>query len=420
MEVLLQQRALIAMFPRRLSHSVVRLLACLSVMMVLALSDNLAAAQSGADDDKVPAIAFAARLVGDEKRARLLVDFDKKVEYEVYLLDDPKRLIVDLSETVFSLNPDAKRLSSPLVSDLRQGTIEPGKSRIALDLTSGVTIAKQDLKSVSSNDRHRLIIDLVASSDEAFSQLARKPQDTFEAIAVQDKNAAGTRTFTIVLDPGHGGVDGGAAGKAGASEKVITLGFAKRLKAALEQESQFRVIMTRDDDSFVSLRKRLEIARKVKADLMISIHADSLRQRSIRGATVYTLSKRGSDEISRSLARKQNRSDLVAGLEIPETDSDVTDILIDLTRRETKAFSDNFARTMVQSMEKGIRLIGNPLRSADFFVLKAPEVPSVLLELGYLSNREDEKLMQTKKWQETVVALTKRSIITFFKPRMGQ
>lgn len=394
--------------------------AALAAMVLLCLHIPSSLAQSAPETEKVPAIAFAARLVGDDNRARLLVDFDKKVDYEIYLLDDPKRLIVDLSETVFSLNPDAKRLSSPLVADIRQGTLEPGKSRIALDLAQSVVVEKKALRKVSSGNRHRLIIDLLKSSDADFLKVARKPVETFRPITVAPRNTSGPKKFTVVLDPGHGGADGGAAGRRGAIEKEITLSFVKRLRTALEAEGRFNVVLTRENDSFVSLGSRLETARNVKADLMISVHADSLRQRSIRGATVYTLSERGSDALARALARKQNRADLVAGLELPKIDTDVTDILIDLTRRETEAFSKSFARIMVDQMATGIRLIGNPQRSADFFVLKAPEVPSVLLELGYLSNEEDEKLMQSEQWQAKVVELTKLAILGFFKPRMGQ
>ncbi|MEL6736724.1 MAG: N-acetylmuramoyl-L-alanine amidase, partial [Pseudomonadota bacterium] len=225
--------------------------------------------------------------------------------------------------------------------------------------------------------------------------------------------------LTIVLDPGHGGRDGGAVGQRKTIEKDIVLKFAKRLKTKLEKVPNLEVLLTRDRDKFLSLTQRIEFARSNNADLLLSIHADSLRQRYIRGATVYTLSDRGSDEVSRSLADGQNRAELVAGLQLPDQKPVVTDILIDLTRRETEVFSRKFASLLVQRFSDEIRLLKNPHRSADFFVLKAPEIPSVLLELGYLSNAKDEKLMQDPKWHEKAANRTRDAVLGFFGPRLA-
>ena len=366
------------------------------------------------------AIAFAARVIGDETRARLIVDFDKAVTYDAYILSDPRRIIIDLPPTAFSLDDEAKRLPKELVQDLRYGTIGPGQSRIVLELARDVVIDKHSLRDVSSENRHRLLLDLVAASPEQFAAVVRtapatKPRETTSTASKQD---AAKEIFTVVLDPGHGGIDGGAEGAGKTAEKAITLDFAKHLKAALQGSEQLNVLMTRDDDRFVSLSDRVEFAKKNKADLFISVHADSLNQRNIRGATVYTLSEDGSDTLSRSLAKKQNRADLVAGLSLPKTEPKVTDILIDLTRRETQAFSVGIARLIVRQMKDRVRLIQNPHRSADFYVLKAPEFPSVLLELGYLSNLDDEKLMKSTEWQVKAADIVGDSIEQFFEPRL--
>ncbi len=367
------------------------------------------------------AIAFAARVIGDEKRARLVVDFDKAVTYDAYLLPDPRRIIIDLSQTAFSLDGEAKKLPTSMVRDMRFGAIAPGQSRIVLELARDVVIENHSLRNVVAENRHRLLLDLVTASPEKFAAAVRKApvvKKSKRPTAEVDPSDS-KKTFTVVLDPGHGGIDGGAAGAGKTAEKVITLDFAKHLKAALGKNDQLKILLTREDDRFVSLSDRVDFAKQNNADMFMSIHADSLRQKNIRGATVYTLSEEGSDTLSRSLAQKQNRADLVAGLSLPKTQPKVTDILIDLTRRETQAFSVGIARLIVRQMKDRVRLIHNPHRSADFYVLKAPEFPSVLLELGYLSNVEDEELMKSEQWQNKAAGIVSDSINAFFKPRMA-
>ncbi len=403
-----------------------------SIVSVLVIANFLLAAffsvgswaQNATSQEKTAqegaAIAFAARVVGDDKRARLIVDFDKAVTYDTYLLADPQRIIIDLSQTAFSLDGEAKRLPTGLVRDFRYGAIAPGQSRIVLELAKDVVIENHSLRNVTSENRHRLLLDLVTASAEKFAAAVRKTPavKVRKPLSSGNKKPEDQKTFTVVLDPGHGGIDGGAAGAGKTAEKVITLGFAKYLKASLSNNHKLKVLMTREDDRFVSLSDRVAFAKNNNADLFISIHADSLRQKNIRGATVYTLSEEGSDTLSRSLAQKQNRADLVAGLSLPKTQPKVTDILIDLTRRETQAFSVGVARLMVRQMKDRVRLIQNPMRSADFYVLKAPEFPSVLLELGYLSNVEDEKLMKSQEWQTKAAKIISESIEAFFKPRL--
>ena len=398
---------------------VIPVVAMLAACYGLVLTPALAATEA-----QVPgkaAVAYAARLVGDKKRARLIVDFDSSVSYKTSVIKDPKRVVINLSKTVFSLNKDATEVPDSVVETFRYGAIDPQTSRIVLSLSSPALIDSQKLKSLNDQGRHRLIIDLVSVDADRFEKTALEKAETLVVAKpkLKSQKALGKRKFLIVLDPGHGGIDNGAGGHRGVQEKDVTLGFARQLTAQLEDNPSYEVMMTRDDDSFVSLTERLEFARGQKADLFISIHADSLRQRNIRGATVYTLSKKGSDTLARSLAHKQNRSDLIAGLALPKLEAPVNDIFIDLTRRETKSFSTRFAQALVRSMRKGVRLIRNPHRSADFFVLKAPEVPSVLLELGYLSNKRDEKLLSSKKWQQMVAGRMRLAIDSFFAPRLA-
>ena len=385
---------------------------------------NASAARPVSASAARPIIAFAARIVGNDERFRLIVDFDQHAAPNIYLLDKPKRLIIDLPETLFNLNDAVEQSNSSLVSDFRFGTVAPGVSRIVISLLQAVKIERKTFKELREETRHRLVLDIVKSSEEEFSIAAMAGAaeraggrvawkgSRIQRAKVQEKK------FVLVLDPGHGGIDGGAVGGGKTIEKDVTLKFAKAIVAALKDEPRIKVLLTRQEDVFVALTERLSFARRNKADLLISIHADSLRQKNIRGATVYTLSEEGSDELSRQLAEKQNRADLIAGLELPKVDNKITDILIDLTRRETEGFSIRFADILVAQMQSGIQLIKNPHRSADFFVLRAADIPSILLELGYLSNQRDEKLMGSAKWRMKAADKVQKATLRFFGPRM--
>lgn len=204
--------------------------------------------------------------------------------------------------------------------------------------------------------------------------------------------------YRVVLDAGHGGRDGGATGRLGTREKDVTLKFARLVAERLSGEPGIAVLMTRDGDEAVRLDDRVTFGRESAADLFISVHADTIRHRGVRGASVYTLADEASDEVAASLAEGQARSDLLAGFEAPVKSEPVADILLDLMRRETEAFSHAFAERAVRSLGKHTRMIRNPHRYGDFRVLRAPDVPSVLIELGYLSNRRDERLLRDEAW----------------------
>ena len=389
------------------------------LLLILSLAGQAHSQTSVKSIAELPPIAFAARVIGNLERSRLIVDFDKSISHDAYLLSNPKRIVIDLPEVVFSLDGELERLPKSLVKDLRFGIIAPGQSRIVLELTQGVLIENHRVKQLIGRERHRLFVDMVKATPKQFAEAVRVSNPSLKP-KTGKKADISPANFKIVLDPGHGGVDGGAIGKGRTNEKRITLSFAHQLRQKLEKNSAFSVVMTRDTDKFVSLTDRVEIARRNKADLMISIHADSLKQTEIRGATVYTLSREGSDDISRALAKKQNKSDLIAGLSLPPSKPEVSDILIDMTRRETEVFSIRFANLMVEHMKRKIRLIHNPHRSADFYVLKAPEIPSVLLELGYLSNPADEILMASSNWQELAATRAAKAVEAFFDNRLVQ
>lgn len=365
-----------------------------------------------AGTSQVP-VAYGGRIVGDADRMRLVLDFDRPVRHTLRFAGAPRRMDVQLSPVMFKLPKRMKSTRSKLVAGVRFGPGGGGKARFTIDLSAPVTVARQSFVTLGPR-RHRLVIDLRRGDQRDFAALVRRTN------ALTRPDADGNRTVfsrrhTVVLDPGHGGIDGGAKGRGRTVEKTITLSFARALKAALEAAGPFDVEMTRDADTFVPLSRRLALTRRAKAGLMISIHADSLRQRRIRGATVYTLNAEGSDALARGLADQQNRADLMAGITTPRLDNEAGDILFDLMHRETRAFSTRFAALAVAHLRKATRLIGNPHRSADFYVLKAPEVPSVLLELGYLSNREDEKLMRSDAWQQKTAAAMAQAVAAFFR-----
>lgn len=392
--------------------------------IVVAIVAAILAAVAHAKTADSPPIAFSARVVGDEQRARLILDFDRDVPAQVSLADDPMRLVVDVPRTLFRLPDEIVRPSATLVTKATHGLVGGGRSRLALELAEPAVIAFQTFREVEDGKRHRLIVDLRRDGRpefearlrrQALAEVAREPEPDSEPETAPP--APRGKRARIVIDPGHGGLDGGARGRRGTLEKRVTLQFSRALAERLRARGH-EVLLTRTGDTFMSLAKRLAFMRDAKADLALSIHADSLRQRSIRGATVYTLSSRGSDALARSLARDQNRADLLAGIEPPK-DEEAGDILLDLLRRETEGFSLVFAKTLVNRLREATRLIGNPHRAADFFVLRAPGLPSVLLELGYLSNAEDEKQLASKVWRERIADTVASAIDAHLKTRTG-
>jgi N-acetylmuramoyl-L-alanine amidase len=219
----------------------------------------------------------------------------------------------------------------------------------------------------------------------------------------------------VVLDPGHGGVDPGTVGSSGYFEKNLTLAMALEIKRQIEADGRFRVQLTRDTDIFIPLRDRIAISRAAHADIFISLHADSNFNAAHRGATVYTLSETASDAEAEALATKENKADLIAGVDLTNENQMVTSILIDLAQRETKNQSVRLADYMVQELASGTLLNRNTHRFAGFAVLKAPDVPSVLLELGYLSNKQDEKLLQTKAYRRKMATAILKAIADYFQ-----
>ena len=364
-------------------------------------------------------IALDVRLAGDANRTRLVIDLNKKIEARVYTIADPRRVVIDLPEVSFDLPVGAGNQSRGLIAAFRYGQFAPGKARIVIDLREPVKIDKTFVLPAVDDQPARLIVDLVRTDAATFLKNALVPErpQAAAAKAALKQQPADTRPL-IVVDPGHGGPDTGAIAKTGDEEKEVVLEVAKKLRDQLLKTGRYRVVMTRDDDVFVPLEERVAVARANAASLFISIHADSLSKGAgeASGATIYTLSERASDSEAQRLADKENDADKLAGYLSRQPD-DVANILFDLAHRDTKNRSVLFARTLVGSLKGAARLHKSPLRSAGFVVLKSPDVPSVLLELGYLSSPDDLKQMTSEAWREKVAVSVVEAIDGFFAGR---
>ncbi len=402
----------------------------LAVALLIALAAGphaaIAASQTAVDDGEAGIRVSAARVAGDDTRTRFIADLSEGVAYAVSGLADPYRIIIDLPEVQFDLDREAGATGRGLVSAWRYGLFAPGKSRVVLDMSGPVKIDKSFVLPPVDGQPARLVIDFVKSTRASFATdfaRAEKPAAEEQPHGKGDRKIvtpAPSGRPVIVLDPGHGGIDSGATGHMGTLEKAVVLDFASVLKRKLEEDGLYDVHLTRTDDTFISLRKRVEIARSLGARLFISIHADSAPQSYVRGATVYTLSERASDKVAAALAERENSSDILAGVDLTEEPGEVADILIDLTRRETKNFSIFLSRAIVGELRSAARLIKNPQRSAGFRVLKAHDVPSVLVELGYLSNKHDEKLLTSAEWRERTTDAIAAAVRRFFRPQMAK
>jgi N-acetylmuramoyl-L-alanine amidase len=369
-----------------------------------------------------PASALEAhdyKMAGDAVRMRVVVNFDAEPDPRWFLLRSPHRLVIDLPKTDFAIDPRELQARG-LVRNVRYGHISDKTSRLILEAKGPFVVDKLDILPNEASPGYRMVADISAASQSAFDDaLGVQAQTTGSTQATPKSERLGLRTgrqgqrFTIVIDPGHGGIDGGAAGTGGTAEKDITLTFAAELRDRLRADGRYSVFMTREKDEFLRLDDRVRIAREQEADLFISIHADTIRLKGIRCSSVYTVSEKASDAEAQALADRENLSDQLAGISVEEENQEVADILVDLIKRETHSFSMRFARSLVGELSTTVGLINNPHRFAGFKGLKAPDVPSVLLELGYLSNAKDEEQLKDAEWRAKAAASISKAIEIF-------
>jgi N-acetylmuramoyl-L-alanine amidase len=402
-------------------------MAC-GAMGAAGLTCALLIAAAAAPETRAPGdvpVARDVRLAGDETKTRLIVDLDRKIDVRAFALANPYRVIIDMPQVTFTFSDKTGEKGRGLVKAFRFGLVMQGGSRIVIDLVKPARIERAQVLDAANEQPARLVLDLTATDRDAFMRtiaLNNRPSDrvTRPRDPELEAKTADPRPL-VVLDPGHGGPDHGTRlAPTESPEKTIVLEFCVMLKDKLEKTGKYRVAMTRTDDTFIALADRVNFARDRKAALFISVHADALERggdSDVQGATIYTLSETASDATAASVAEVENRADVIAGLDIAPEATDVADILIDLAKRETKTFSLQFARTLVSEMRNATRLHKEPMRSASFVVLKAPDIPSVLVELGYVTNKQDLKSMTSDAWRGRVTDAVMQAVGTFFNVR---
>ncbi|MCJ2017036.1 N-acetylmuramoyl-L-alanine amidase [Methylobacterium sp. E-065] len=386
---------------------------CLALALMPVMAGPPATAQNG---DK-PAIAIGADLASQGGTTRLTLTLSRAVEARGFVMERPDRAVIDLPEVNFQLESGAGSRRDGLVQSFRYGLFAPGRSRIVIDLASPATVGKIETTTRAKDGAVLLTIPLQRADRDAF----RKAAAAADPAPAQARAAAPEPTDQrplIMVDAGHGGTDPGAIAVGGVFEKDIVFGFAQALVEKLEAGGRYRVRMTRDRDVFVPLADRVRLAREAKADLFVSIHADSISAApQVRGATIYTNAEKATDLESAKLAERENRADAAAGAESAEAPPDIADILQELTLRETRGFSSGFARTLMGQLGPVMEMSTKPHREARFVVLRSPDVPSVLVELGYLSSKRDLEMLQSPEWRAGVTGSMAKAIDVFFSNR---
>lgn len=373
--------------------------------------------------------AMRAEIKSTEGATIFALALSSGVRAEIFTLATPFRVVIDLPDVAFQLSEGAGQKGQGLISSFRYGLLSEGKARVVLDTAGPVVIKRAELLPTSGKGMELTVV-LAPTSAKAFGGGTGASQITAAPRAADPGPAAISKRDRVkplvIIDPGHGGIDPGAASASSLKEKMVVLAVAQKLKDQLTAGGRYDVRMTRSTDVFISLDQRLQMSRDLDADLFVSLHADSIAKKGtakiVRGATVYTLSEQASDEEARRMAEKENNSDAVAGLQTAkfEETGEVRNILIDLLKRETSNFSADFSNTLVKQLGSAISMSARPQRSAAFKVLRQADTPSVLVELGYMSHPEDEKLLNSAVWQRRVAASIGSAIDSYFSKRTAK
>ena len=402
-----------------------RLLKFLAVLVPALIGLALAVAAQ----ETVPAVPQAlpnvmdARVSSTPERARLVVDLAARTDFAFVSLAEPDRLAIDVRAGTFSVPEAAGQPGGDgLVSAYMVEQAAPDRVRTTLTLSQPAQVQQAYVLDAFEDQPARLVVDVIPATAEEF--IANVERDAAAsasrgAAAAQSTPAGGSELPIatkplVVIDPGHGGIDGGAEAPGGLQEKDIVLAFALKLQQLLVASGRFDVALTREDDTYLRLEERVALARANKANLFISVHADSFQQPEIRGASVYTRDENATDVLDKVLADNENKSDVIAGFAMPQMAPEVVSILVDLMRREMRVQSFLAAQAIVHQLEPSVELRRFPVRQADFFVLQAPDVPSVLIELGFLSNARDMANLVETDWQNRTAEAIARGISTYF------
>jgi N-acetylmuramoyl-L-alanine amidase len=368
---------------------------------------------------------LAARVSTTPERARLILDLAGTTKFAIASLDAPNRIAIDVRASGLEFTELAPIAGQGLVASYSVEMAESGRARAMLTLASPALVQQAYVLEAFDDQPARLVVDLIPTSAEQFakhvaddlaaSTMGAAAQATQAPTEPGGSNIVPKTRPLVVIDPGHGGIDSGARAHGDVMEKDVVLAFSLKLQELLVQSGRFDVALTREDDSFLRLNERVALARQNKADLFISIHADSFQEPDIRGASVYTRDENATDVLDKVLADQENTRDLIAGFSVPSEMADsVVDILVDLMRREMRMQSFVAAQSIVHQLEPSVALRPFPIRQADFFVLQAPDVPSVLVELGFLSNAGDIKNLMESGWRDRTAEALARGIATYF------
>ena len=395
---------------------------------------------------------LAARVSPAPERARLIVDLSGTTDYSIASLDGPDRIVVDIKASdVPTLAPQIVA-GNGIVATYAMSMTDSGRARVELTLNGPAVVQQQVVLDPVADQPARLLVDLIptteldfkarvaadlansiastlpgASSDQvaaidssepAAPSSAEPPPASSSSPPVAEAPAAplpaGSRPL-VVIDPGHGGIDNGATAPSGIHEKDITLAFALQLRDLLVKSGQFDVALTRDDDTYLTLNERVNLARQNRADLFISLHADTFQQEDIHGASIYTLDEKATDILDKVLADGENRADIVAGYVKPDTKPAAVDLLVDLMRRQARQQAYVAAQDIVKAMQPSVALRRFPVRQADFFVLQSPDIPSMLIELGFMSNPADIINLESQDWRNRVVQAIGDGVEDYFR-----
>lgn len=376
-------------------------------------------------------VVMSARIGEHDDRTRLVLELSDPVKLRTFVLANPDRVVIDMPEVAWRLGAPPRPSGYGAIKSYRYGQFRAGIGRMVLDLNRPVSVAGTLVIPPSAGFGYRVVIDLFPTDRARFDAKAGWPADLKKRESDAEKLAAlvaasqasqdeerprGAKGKVVVIDPGHGGLDSGTSGVNGLLEKDLVLAEGLRLARVLKARG-YRVHMTREDDTFIPLGQRVGIARADKADLMISLHADSHPDASVSGLSIYTLSDGRSDREGAALARRENQSDIIAGVDLSGDNNPVAPILINLAQRDTINKSSRFATTALERLRKTTDILArSPHRSASLAVLVAPDVPAVLIELGYLSNSGDAAQMNTPAWRSRVADAIADAVDSYFAP----
>lgn len=375
----------------------------LLIGLFMSLAVPLSLAQAGEVEN--------VRVWASPDKTRVVLDLDQPVEYRLFTLEGPDRLVVDIDQAQMQIKPELNPEHSGVVNNIRHGIRDGEDLRVVLDLASNAR-AKSFLLPPTAHYGHRLVLDL-------FPADAVSPSERVRAVAqtLPDED----RDMIVAIDAGHGGEDPGAIGPAGSYEKNIVFAISRELVKSIDETPGMRAVMIRTGDYYVPLNERYERAREARADLFLSIHADAFRDFRVRGSSVFVLSRRGaSSQAARLLAESENAADLIGGVSLEQNDDMLKSVLLDLSQNASMEYSRKAAESIFDALHTVGRAHRRQVESANFVVLRSHDVPSVLIEVGFISNPDDEKNLGSRKHRQKIAEAITAGVSDYFNQNAPQ